>query len=342
MSGKRIGVVLLATAAAWSLQGVAQTNKTEARATLEREQATLSQQIADRQQQIKTLRARPGPEQAELTAAQKALDAARAAHQAASTEESEARLKNAEFKYMLAERKLNKANTELNALSEEVEQLQRQLAAGQQQLKTFDQKDAEPVAPAPQQRVIDERVRRQEQELQRSRREAENQQKEIERLKALLAAKEAAAQKTAAAETAKPEPAPPAPLTPASQSAAKGLYKIANRQEMLQELQSLEKRLDGLSTRSRGGINEALYLKPKSRKVTNKDRITLHALGLEQYRGEARVEPGDYELILGLNHWPLRIDDSESGAFVFLYDNSDAGKPQLVLYNRLLENETPR
>ena len=337
MSGKRIGVVLLAAAIAWSTVGTAQTTDTKATP----DQAALLQQITLRQQQLSVLRARPLPEREELTAAQKTLDAARAAFEAAKSDENEARLKNAEFKYTLAERKLHKADAEADKLSEEIEQLRQQLAASQQAAKNPAPKvDTKTAADASAQRAAEERSRRQEQELQRTKREAEAQQKEIERLKALLAEREHAAQSAAA--PAKPAAVAKSTVAAAPHTAApgpaSGFYRLISREEMLQALQRLEQRLADLSTHERGGVNDVLYLKPRERKATNKDKITLRALGLEQYRGEARIEPGDYELIVGFNRWPLRIDDAERGNYIFLFDNSTPEKPQLQMYNRALED----
>lgn len=329
--------VLLATAAVWSTLGIAQTTKSDGKALLEREQAVLSQQIAAKQQQIATLRERPSPEQAELAEALKTLNDARAAHKAKGNADTEAKLKNAEFKYTLAERKFNKANADIDTLNNELEQLRQQLAATRQQARSAPSGEAQNAA-AGQQRLAEERARRQEQELQRTRQEAESQQREIERLKALLAAKEAAAKTAPAQPAAAAAPAPvPAPAANAA-AASEGLHKLSSRQEVVQSLQQLEQRLSGLSLRARGGVNEVLYLKPKNRTATNKDRITLRALGLEQYRGEAQIEPGSYELVLGFKRWPLQFGDAERGTFVFLYDNSDAQKPQLVLYDSALEN----
>jgi hypothetical protein len=105
----------------------------------------------------------------------------------------------------------------------------------------------------------------------------------------------------------------------------------------MKALQGVEQHLADLTVRERGGINDVLYIRSPNRKATNKDKVTLKALGQEQYRGETEVEPGRYDLVIGLNKWPFEFAAGDQGTFVFLYDNSNPQKPQLLLYNRALE-----
>jgi len=341
MSGKWIGAVVLATAAAYSTPGLAQSVKNDNKTALEREQTALSAQIDAKQQQLATLRGRPLPEQAELQEAQKRVNDARSAWQKKNNPDTEAKLKNAEFKYTLAERRFNKANAEIDGLNAEVEQLRQQLGAKQQPIKTLGASANEATA-STQQRQTEERARRQEQELLRTRQEAESQQREIERLKALLAAREAASAKTVVSTAAVSTATTSSPQNPSQSTApvSADFHRVNSSQDVLRELQQLEQRLAGISTHARGGVNEALYLKTVGGQATNKDKVTLRALGLEQYRGEAQIEPGNYELVVGLNRWPLQLGDNDSGTFVFLYDHRDAQKPRLVFYNRALEGKS--
>ena len=356
MSLKRINVALLAAATLWSGLGYCEA-KSEAQLSLEREQAQLNQQIAAKQQQITTLRNRPSPEQAELTEAQQVVTDARAAYKANPNGENEAKVKNAEFKYTLVERKYSKAHADVEALVEEVDKLRQQVAAKQQQIKSAAQQASEQQAAATsqqQQRLAEERAKRQqqEQELQRTKQETETQQREIERLKALLAAKEAAAAKpveapkpaapeaakTAAAATPAASPAQSAPAANTTTNTT-GLYKLVSQQEVVQELQAMEKRLASTGDRDRGGVSDVMYVKRPNTKATNKDRVALKSLGHEQYRGETQIDTGSYELVIGFNRWTVDIAAGEGGNLVILYDNSEAKKPRLFIYNQKLEGK---
>lgn len=318
-------------------------------AVIERDIATLNQQIASKQQQIATLRNRPSPEQSELNNAQKRLAEARTAFQANGSAENESRAKNAEFKLKLAEIKYNKAHPDVDVLVDEVEQLQSQLAVRQREAKEPRETKAIPeTGTAPkaadtqasqakarqQEQRQQELQRQQEQELARSRQEAEAQQKEIDRLKAALAAKETK-------ETAV-HAAPAAAAKPVEQIAATkpaviggGAMKLISSQEVAQELQQLAQRLTAPGPDR--GANDALYLKRPDTKVTNKDKVILRALGKEQYRGQAQVDAGNYQISVGFNQWPLEFNATEAGQTTFLYDNSDAQKPRLLIYSSSLE-----
>lgn len=322
---------------------------------LQREQAALHQQIAAKQKQIDALRNRPSPEQAELADAQREVDAARTAYKTTPNPDNEAKLKNAEFKYTLAERKFAKSHSEIDTLKADIDKLNAQIAAKQQQAQAVAQRATAEQAAArakqqqQQQKLAEERTKRlqQQQELDRARQETEAQQREIARLKAMLAAKEAAA---AAAAKAAPAPAPAPSLAkaqPAAMPAANaasssdvngpGAHQLTSQQQVVKALQAVEKHLADLSVRERGGINDILYIRNPNRKATNKDKVTLKALGKEQYRGEAEVEPGNYDLVIGFNKWPHKFGGDDRGTFVFLYDNSNPQKPRLLFYKQTLE-----
>lgn len=327
-----------------------------AAAAIERDIATLTQQIASKQQQIATLRNRPSPEQSELNNAQKRLAEARAAFQASGSAENESRAKNAEFKLKLAEIKYNKAHPDVDVLVDEVEQLQSQLAVRQREAKepretraTADAGDRPAAPKAVESQASLAKARQQEQELARSRQEAEAQQKEIDRLKAALAAKETketavhaavpvavapAVVAAVAAPAAVAKPAEPtAPAKPATIGG--GAMKLISAQEVAQELQQLAQRLAAPGPER--GTNDALYLKRPDTKVTNKDKVILRALGKEQYRGQTQVDAGSYQISVGFNQWPLEFNATEAGPTTFLYDNSDPQKARLLIYNSALE-----
>jgi myosin heavy subunit len=316
-------------------------------ATIDRDIATLTQQIASKRQQIATLRTRPSAEQAELNGARAKLAEAQAALKANASAENESRAKNAEFKVKLAEIKYDKAHPDVSALVDEVEQLQSQLATRQREAKEpMEPREAVAKPPATQPKASDNQAkqRQQEQELARSRQETEAQQKEIDRLKAALAAKEA---KEAVAASPAPAPTPPAPartatapadpapIAASATSAGGGALKLITAQEVAQEQQQLSQRLTAPGPER--GANDALYLKRPNVKATNKDKVILRALGKEQYRGQAQVEAGQYNISIGFNQWPVEFGAGEAGQTTFLYDHSDPAKPRLFIYNSGLE-----
>jgi hypothetical protein len=339
--------------------------------TLQREEAELLRQIADKQRELEVARNRPSPEQAELTTTRKLVEQARSELRANPSPENEAKLKNAEFKLTLAERKLASANSEVAALTAQLEQLERQLASRQSQISGVNQQIAAQASANAEleQRLARERQQREQQsrELEQSRREAEAAQKEIERLKAMLAAREASAAAAAksaaaapaaakpaqAAATAAPAPAAaPAPVpapaaatpTPAAKPAAPAggttdIAKLTTQSEVLATLQGLEQRLSGTELkRGERPVNQILHLKQmQGGREVGKSRITMHALGNGQFRGEEDVKPGTYQLVVGLKYWEMAFGANESGRFVFLLDESNEGAPQLRVYRKALE-----
>ncbi|HEY3698454.1 MAG TPA: hypothetical protein VGK97_03925 [Spongiibacteraceae bacterium] len=319
---------------------------------LEKDISALNQQIAAKQQQITALRNKPSPEQAELVAAQKVLNDARVELKKNPGAENEGKARNAEFKLKLAQLKFDKSNGDIETLNDDIDKLKQQASAKQQQIKELSRQASDQAADVQQQKLADERAKRQqqEQELARTKQEAESAQKEIERLKAALAAKEAVEAKAAAAvPTAKvveiPQPAEVAKAeapraTPAAASAAttsaNGISKLNSQDQVLRELQAMAQRV---AQAGRGGdtTNLVLYMKQPGATATNKDKITLRALGNNQYRGNAKIEPGQYEATMGFNRWPVEFAGNEGGETVFLCDNSDAKKPRLLIYNSALE-----
>jgi len=319
----------------------------DARMPVERDIATLNQQIATKQQQIATLRGRPSPETTELNTAQQKLAEARAAYKANASADNESKAKNAEFKVKLAEIKYNKAHPDVNTLVDEVEQLQSQLANKQREAKEAPAKAAAEAVDKPQSKPVDnqaakrqqEQQRQQEQELARSKQESQAQQKEIERLKAELAAKETKDKEAAApvpvAKVAAPVAAPAKPAA-TSNTTGGGALKLITAQEVAQELQQLDQRLGGPGPQR--GANDALYLKRPDTKATNKDKVVLRALGKEQYKGQAAVEAGQYQISVGFNQWPVEFSAGEAGQTTFVYDNSNPQKARLLIYNSGLES----
>jgi chromosome segregation ATPase len=312
--------------------------------TLEREQSALQQQIRSKQQALEELRSRPAPEQAELTAARREVDEARAAFETAPGSDGEARLKNAEFKLTLAERKASKDSPQAAALAEEIEQLQARAGSRQNQIATLRQQiDTQASRTSQlQQRLADERSRREQQaqELARTREEADQAQREIERLKALLASREAAeAPITETAPAAEAEAATATAAAPAATTtAAAAVQTLGNQGDVVAALQQLEQRLASEGDKRVRTVNEILHLKRlQNGEEVAKSRVTLRALGAQQYRGTETLVPGDYEMVLGFNRWPLKLDGSHSGDMVFLLDYRDTGKPQIQLYKRSLE-----
>lgn len=320
---------------------------------LEKDIAAFNQQIATKQQQITALRNKPSPEQAELAAAQKAVSDARAEAKATPGPDSDGKARNAEFKLKLAQMKFDKSNGDIDALNEDIDRLKQQIGNKQQQIKDL-KTAADQAADNQQQKLADDR-KRQEQELartkQEAKQEAERAQKEIERLKAALATKEAAEAKAAASAPAPvAAPAPPpetakaeAPKTsapaPAITDSADGIVKLNSQDQVLHELQALAQRV---SVQPRNGDSDStslvLYLKRPDAKASNKNKITLRALGSGQYRGVSNVEAGQYEAVIGFNRWPVQLSGSESGDLVFLCDYSNDKKPRLIVYNSSLES----
>lgn len=326
-------------------------------ALLEKDISTLNQQIASKQQQVKALRNRPSPEQAELANAQKALNDARADLKANPGAEAEGKARNAEFKFKLAEIKYDKSHAEVEALNDEVDRLKQQVASKQQQIKDTPKPSAEPsVDPQQQQKLADERAKRlqQEQELARSKQEADNAHKEIERLKAALASKEASEAKAAAAApvpavaavAAAPVKAEPAKAEPvkasaavASNNGASKMSKLDSQQTVLHALQNTAQRVAAASASpaNRRTSDQSIYVKSPSATATNKDRVSLKGLGNNQYRGNNKFTAGEYEIVMGFNRWPLTLASSDAGELVFLLDASDEKSPHLVIYNSALE-----
>ncbi|MET0377495.1 MAG: hypothetical protein ABW049_00785 [Spongiibacteraceae bacterium] len=361
MNWRQVSVACLLVTAS-SLTFNAQAQPEDARAqigSLEREHSALSQQINAKQKQIEALRSRPSPEQKELADARRIVDEARAAYKAAPNADSESKLKNAEFKATLAERKYDKANADVSALVSEIDGLKQQSAAKQRQLKTLQQQAAEQAAapkvvaadPRQQQRLADERARQkqQEQELERTRQQNDASQKEIERLKALLAAKEttstaaplvkavpAAATSAAAATIAAPVVAKAATPT----AAADGPRQLGTTAEVVAELQALAQRLPSDNRRTKE-TNEVVHFKlQQGGKDVDKSMVTLKALGGSQYRGKATLDAGAYEVVLGANRWKTAISGiSSKTEFVVLLDSSNAAKPKLSFYNQVLEGK---
>jgi len=318
---------------------------------LEKEIATLNQQISGKQQQITSLRNRPSPEQAELAAAQKALNDAKAQLKTEPSPDNEGKVRNTQFKLKLAEIKYDKAHGDVEALSDEVDRLKQQVAAKQQQIKEL-ARQGNDQADQQQQKLADERAKRQqqEQELARTRQEADAAQKEIERLKAALAAKETAEAKAAVAKAAAPAPAPtpvvapspvpvaaaaPAPKAVAAAVTDSAMTKLTSQQQVLTELQAMAQR--AAAGGSGRGTNRVLYLKQPGTTASNKDKVGLRAIGNEQYRGTFNVKPGNYEAVVGFNNWPVQFAADEEGENVFLLDYSDEKAPHLKIYNSRLE-----
>lgn len=324
-------------------------------APIEKDISALNQQISSKQQQINALRNRPSPEQAELANAQKVLNDARADLKVHPGAEAEGKARNAEFKFKLAQIKYDKSHADVEALNDEVDRLKQQVASKQQQLKEVGKPSAEPqVDPQQQQKLADERSKRlqQEQELARTKQEADSAHKEIERLKAALASKEASEAKAAAPAaitSAAPLPAPSvaAPVAapakaepvkaPSAAASSNNVSKLDSQQTVLRALQDTAQRVAGATAATRRIVNETLYVKAPNAVAANKDRVTLKGLGNNQYRGNGKFTAGEYEIVLGFNHWPLTLVASDAGELVFLLDSSDEKSPHLVIYNSALE-----
>lgn len=325
-------------------------------AALAQDQKKLEQLIGEKQTRLQQLRSAPGPEQAELDAARREVEEARAALESSPGGDSEARLKNAEFKLTLAQRKAGKESPETSALADEIDALRERRSSQQQQIASLDQQIETQASRAGQlqQRLAEERSKREQQarELARSRAEAEQAQQEIERLKALLAQREseekaptpapavvstpvAAAPAKAAAALAKATPATRAATSAASDS---GPRRLTSQRDVLDALRTVEQHLAGADTRrSSRGVNEILHVKRlQNGREVDKSRVTLIALGASQFRGNEQLQPGQYELVLGLHHWPVTLAGGEGGDTVFLLDYS-GDAPRLQFYRRSLE-----
>ena len=357
-------LILLAITATATIDVSAQTIQTQQQklndyraqlGTLQREEGELRQQIATKQRELEAVRNRPSPEQAELEEARKLVEEARAENKAKPTPENDAKLKNAEFKYTLADRKFAKGSAEASALSDQIEQLQRQLGNRQSQIANLNQQiSTQATATAQMEQNLAKERSLQAKELEQSRREAEAAQKEIERLKAMLAQKEAAAasgaKSAAVAKPAAPAAAKPvaavatAPAAVAAKPAAGGgdtsIAKLTTQSEVLGALQTLAQRVDAEEKDRRGGrpVNEILHFKQmQGDQELSKRRVTMNALGNDQFRGEEDVGAGSYQLVVGLKYWKMDFTPAETGRFVFLLDYSDDKAPQLKVYKKSLE-----
>lgn len=321
--------------------------------TLEREQAALTQQVAAKEKQIEVLRSRPSPEQKEVADARRAVDEARAAYKSDANAANEAKLKNAEFKTTLAERKYDKANADVAALRAESENLKQQIASKQRQLKSLQIQAAEQAAPAAAApRVVEDssRQKQQDQELERTRKQNETAQKEIERLKALLATKEAAnnaapatpapaavtTATTAATTAAAPVATSPAVNAPAADSAG-GAHQLTTSGEVVNALQALASR-SASSTRRGKDTNEIAYFKLQG--GSGNGMVSLKALGNAQYRGETKLSAGNYEIVLRTNRWKTTLSGiAADTTFIVLLDNSNPAQPKMSYYNAALEGK---
>jgi cell division protein FtsB len=363
MNWRQVSVAcLFATTTFWNLAATAQTEDVRAQiANAEREQSTLSQQIAAKQKQIDTLRSRPSPEQKELADARRTVEEARATFKTAATPDNESKLKNAEFKYTLAERKYDKSNGDVAALVAEVESLKSQVAGKQRQVKTLQQQATEQAAapkapvvdPKQQQKLADDRAKQklQEQELEKTKQQNDAAQKEIERLKSLLANKETAnAPAVVAAPATKPAapvvaaPVAAAAVTPSTVSSATadagGLRQLSSKTDVVAELQMTAQRAGNDNTRGKTP-NEIVYFKLlQNGKEVGKERAALRALGNAQFRGTAKLNAGSYDVVLGQTHWKAEVAGINGETeFVILLDESDANKPKLSFYNQALEGK---
>lgn len=358
MKWRQVSVAcLFATTTFWNLAAVAQSEDIRAQITnAEREQTTLSQQIAAKQKQIDALRARPSPEQKELADARRAVEEARASYKAVANPDNESKLKNSEFKYTLAERKYDKANGDVAALVADIDNLKSQVASKQRQVKTLQQQATEqaaaPKAPTvdvkQQQKLADERAvkqKLQDQELEKTKQQNDAAQKEIERLKALLATKESANTPAPAPKAATPV-ATPVAATPvaavataavATPASTGGLRQLTSQSDVVAELQAISQRAG--TSKSGRDTNEIGYFKlQQNGKEVSKERVALKALGNAQYRGTVKLGPGSYDVVVGITHWKADIAGAESD-YVVLLDESDANKPRISFYNQALEGK---
>jgi hypothetical protein len=122
--------------------------------------------------------------------------------------------------------------------------------------------------------------------------------------------------------------------------------KLITAQEVAQEQQQLSQRLTAPGPER--GANDALYLKRPNVKATNKDKVILRALGKEQYRGQAQVEAGEYQISVGFHQWPVQFSAGEAGTTTFLYDhrvrwkrvNNPRSSPPKKLSNRGVGHST--
>src|SRR5690606_31891052 len=351
MIRKSIGIAGIITMAGM-LGSIAFAQDVRTQAAMEKDIASLNQQISSKQQQINALRNRPSPEQAEVAAAEKALENARADLKAKPDSDNEGRVRNAEFKLKLAQIKFDKSNNEIDSLNDDVSRLRQQVLARQQQVKEAGRQVAVPAdLPTPQQANADRAKRQQEQELLRAKQDAEAARKEIERLKAALAVKEAGEAKAqaaapvaaAAVDPAAAKAASAVAVAPAaaqavakqSASATAGPVKLKSQQDVLRALQKTAELTANADTRRT--INQSLYIKQPNVAATNKDKITLHGLGNNQYRGSSNIASGEYEAVLGFNRWPATFAASEACEQTFLLDYSDDKTPRLIIYSSALE-----
>ncbi len=115
------------------------------------------------------------------------------------------------------------------------------------------------------------------------------------------------------------------------------MSKLDSQQTVLHALQDTAQRVASVNAAARRTADQMIYVKAPNIAATNKDRVSLKALGNNQYRGSGKFTAGEYEIVMGFNRWPLTLSSSDAGDLVFLLDSSDEKSPHLVIYNSALE-----
>lgn len=349
MSLKGLATVCFLLSATWAAGVAAQGIESETAkleqlhqrlSNLQQNQQQIEQQVSQLQSSLKDAQSRPSPENAQLDAAQKALEQARADYQTDPSEVNSSRVQNAEFKLALIERKFSKTSSEASELSARIADLNNELEKNRSAIANTEQsieRQEAAINRLRSQRLAEERSMRQRQQeaLQRSQAEAEAAQREIARLRAMLAQREAEAQQQVEQKRAVVASTPVQPrqaeAKPEAKSTAGNSLILSRQDQVVAALTAIQDKLENNDPRH-PPVNRILHVKHAGAT----DSFKLKALGAEQYRAEVKVAAsGERELVVGFNRWNTEIP--AAGEYVFLYDGSNPKKPELHYYNIQLE-----
>jgi hypothetical protein len=299
------------------------------------------------------------PSTQEFEAAKAERDAAVADAKANPSDTSKKIADNANFKFMLAERKYDKAREALVAHDAKATELEKRIASNEAAIKSSQNAIEQQKAGLDQlQKQSAEKAKlaasaaaqKKEQELQQNKAAlAETQAKaaaaqaEVERLKKMLAdkqAQEAAAKATsgaapvaaatvAAGVTAATAASVSAPAAaPAKAEAAKPAQDFkAIHADFLQRQESTPK------TSMRGASSKIVYIKAMAAgKEVSKLALSLAPLTPNLYQGTAPLAAGDYDIVMGLQTWKQTIGAADGGKKFLVNVDMKSGKPELVMY----------
>jgi hypothetical protein len=141
--------------------------------------------------------------------------------------------------------------------------------------------------------------------------------------------------------TTNPVPATTNPATATeTDSNNSGAILFTTREQVQSETQRIKALLATPDTGKGTRYNKILNIKPLNSdgETGRTEANTLHALGHYQYRGKAKLNPGEAIFIVGFNRWRQQLPNAPLGTeYIFIYDASDNKNPRLVYYSSSLE-----